>query len=58
MITYDWAEERDIEGINAAIFIGFGISLLVGIIGFFAEGLTGLFNPEYGALQDIIGVFK
>ena len=37
--------------------IGFIITTIIGIVGI-ESTLTGFFNPEYGAMQDIINIIK
>lgn len=45
------------DGGTALTMIG-GIILLIGIIWFFASGITCLFNPEYAAIKEIIKMIK
>lgn len=52
------ARSEQIEVLGIIIVILFGAMFLVGLLGFFTDGLSGLFNPEYGALMEIKELFN
>lgn len=55
--TTGWGEEYNYE-IRAAIAVVAGLILLIPSVAYTDDMLTGFFNPEYGAIQEVINMVK
>jgi hypothetical protein len=51
-------DDEFLGGVGLVFIVIFGLMFIIGIIGFLGSGLSGLLNPEYGAMKDIVSFFK
>ena len=59
LLLYNATYREEFLQITGFMFaVTFGIVFLIGIIGVAVDGLSGFLNPEYGAMMDIVRMFK